>query len=63
MRDIMRPAIEPALRGYELTWYEQLAAARGHSTTSGPYHVTSPMIARVAQAAHDNNDRLMASWR
>jgi len=59
MRGVMLPAIEPALRTLEVTWYEQLALARTKTITSGPFHVTSTMINSVAGEALANNKRIM----
>jgi hypothetical protein len=56
----VRPMREPGLRTLEVNWYEQLAAARGHSTASGsPYHVTTAHVESVAAAAIANNRVIM----
>ncbi len=59
MRDVMIPAILPALQTLERTWYEQLALARQKSIDQGPYHVTDAMVFNVANAASNNNRTIM----
>ncbi len=58
MRDHMLPAIKPALEHLEKTWYETLVEARHHGSDSA-YRITPGMINRVAEAAKENNRRIM----
>ncbi|HTJ42254.1 MAG TPA: DUF4157 domain-containing protein [Kofleriaceae bacterium] len=59
MKDVMLPALLPALQQLETTWYQQLAIAQQKSITSGDYHVTDTMMTDVAEKAKDNNHLIM----